>query len=403
MAAVNSSADKTSDLTKPDTTPAPANEVPATPSVSEPLQEQQQQEQQQHTKPDIHSTDVNKVDAMNSEENKEWRLKPKKTLESSAADKSGSQQRPSNIPNPITTMRPVSPLNSLNSTRPSASPHRARHPYMSPSSPNRGFRSASPRLHSPASSQIFERNVQEDFAPAQASPSIPSHIMTENHIPPILGASSAALTDKRLDPDSVEIITHNFHQPASLSVTGGQTEHSMTSSWHEDLNPHLPPDAEDSVSNYGGLDSSDIRRLSFVSFADVVNGEHAETDHVSNRDSMYMAGLSTNAALFAAQNRSPSPVRSPVSSHGFGTSPPTSVSPSTKGLDNSPNRGGGRVAGSPRLCGHSPPPGTFGGELNVETMRQALRRTGSGDFGGFRSQPMSAVGNDDGTYDRPFK
>ncbi|KLJ12433.1 hypothetical protein EMPG_12532 [Blastomyces silverae] len=361
MAAVNSSTDKTSDLTKPDAT-APINEVPATPSVSEPQQEQQQQEQQ-HTKPGIHSTEANKVDAMNSEENKEWRLKPKKTLESSAADKSGLQQRPSNIPNPITTMRPVSPLSSLNSTRPSASPHRARNPYMSPSSPNRGF---------------------------------------QNHIPPILGASSAALTDERLDPDSVEIITHNFHQPASLSVTGGQPEHSMTSSWHEDLNPHLPPDAEDSVSNYGGLDPCDIRRLSFVSFADVVNGEHAETDHASNRDSMYMAGLSTNAALFAAHNRSPSPVRSPVSSHGFGTSPPTSVSPSTKGLDNSPNRGG-RVAGSPRLCGHSPPPGTFGGELNVETMRQALRRTGSGDFGGFRSQPMSAVGNDDGTYDRPFK
>ncbi|KAL2372461.1 hypothetical protein BDBG_05076 [Blastomyces gilchristii SLH14081] len=401
MAAVNSSADKTSDFTKPHVT-APVNEIPATPSVSEPQQELQQEEQHQHTKPGIHSTEAKKSDTTNSEENNEWRLKSKKSVESSAVDKSESQQRPSNIPNPITTMRPVSPLNSLSSTQPSASPHRARNPYMSPSSPNRGFRSASPRLHSPASSQIFERSVQEDFAPAQASPSIPSHIMTENHIPPILGASSAALTDERLDPDSVEIITHNFHQPASLSVTGGQPEQAVTSSWHEDLNPHLPPDAEDSVSNYGGLDPSDIRRLSFVSFADVVNGEHAETDHASNRDSMYMAGLSTNAALFAAQNRSPSPVRSPVSSHGFGTSPPTSVSPSTKGLDNSPNRGGW-VAGSPRLCGHSPPPGTFGGELNVETMRQALRRTGSGDFGGFRSQPMSAVGNDDGTYDRPFK
>ncbi|EEQ91381.2 uncharacterized protein BDCG_06501 [Blastomyces dermatitidis ER-3] len=359
MAAVNSSADKTSDFTKPHVT-APVNEIPATPSVSEPQQELQQEEQHQHTKPGIHSTEAKKSDTTNIEENNEWRLKSKKSVESSAVDKSESQQRPSNIPNPITTMRPVSPLNSLSSTRPSASPH------------------------------------------PQASPSIPSHIMTENHIPPILGASSAALTDERLDPDSVEIITHNFHQPASLSVTGGQPEQAVTSSWHEDLNPHLPPDAEDSVSNYGGLDPSDIRRLSFVSFADVVNGEHAETDHASNRDSMYMAGLSTNAALFAAQNRSPSPVRSPVSSHGFGTSPPTSVSPSTKGLDNSPNRGGW-VAGSPRLCGHSPPPGTFGGELNVETMRQALRRTGSGDFGGFRSQPMSAVGNDDGTYDRPFK
>ncbi|EGC45002.1 conserved hypothetical protein [Histoplasma capsulatum var. duboisii H88] len=392
MAAANQSTDKTSDTT-------PVNELPVTSalSVSEP-----QQALPRLPQPNIIPAEEDKVDAMNNKENKEWRLKPKKNPESGAAEKSESQQRPSNIPNPIATMRPVSPLNSLHSTRPSASPHRARNPYISPSSPNRGFRSASPRLHSPASSQIFERNVQEDFAPAQASPSIPSHIMTENHIPPILGASSAALTDKHLDPDSVEIITHNFHQPASLSVTGGQLEHSMTSSWNDDLNPHIPSDVEDSVSNYGALDSSDVQRLSFVSFADVVNGEHAETDHASNRDSMYMAGLSTNVALFATQNRSPSPIRSPVSSHGFGTSPPTSVSPSTKGLDNSPNCGT-RVAGSPRLCGHSPPPGTFGGELSVETMRQALRRTGSGDFGGFRSQPMSAVGNDDGTYDRPFK
>ncbi|KAK2812148.1 hypothetical protein FQN50_001505 [Emmonsiellopsis sp. PD_5] len=327
-----------------------------------------------------------------------------KNLELKPAEK-GDAHAPSSILTPITTMRPVSPLGSRNSSRPSASPHRARNTYISPSSPNRAFRSASPRMHSPASSQIFERDVQEDITPAQASPSIPSHIMTENHIPPILEASSAALTDDRLDPDSVEIVTHNFHQPAALSVTGaGPTEHSMTSSWHEDLSPHIPPDVEDFASKYGSLEPADVRRLSFISFADVVHGEHAaESDHISNRDSVYLAGLSTNAASLAAHNRSPSPIRSPVSSHGFGTSPPTSVSPSTKGVESSPSRGGGHPAGSPRLCGHSPPPGTFGGELNIETMRQALRRTGSGDFGGYRSQPMSAVGNDDGTYDRPFK
>ncbi|OAX81039.1 hypothetical protein ACJ72_04625 [Emergomyces africanus] len=316
MAAINPPTDRTSDSNTPD--PAPVTGLPITSSLSVPKPQTQQQQQQQQQIPNTTSAEANKVGAVNDKENKEWRLKPGKNLEPSAVEKSESLQRPSNIPNPITTMRPVSPLNSLNSTRPAASPHRARNPYMSPSSPSRGFRSASPRLHSPASSQIFERNVQEDFAPAQASPSIPSHIMTENHIPPILGASSAALTDERLDPDSVEIITHNFHQPASLSVTGGQPEHSMhsmTSSWHEDLNPHVPQEVEDSASNFGGLDPSDIRRLSFVSFADVVHGEHAESDHASNRDSMYIAGLSTNPALFAAQNRSPSPIRSPVSSH----------------------------------------------------------------------------------------
>ncbi|PGH16089.1 hypothetical protein AJ80_05304 [Polytolypa hystricis UAMH7299] len=303
---------------------------------------------------------------------------------------------------PTSSMRPVSPLHPTDFAQPSASPHRARHPCISPSSPGRAFRSLSPRVHSPASSQIFERSVQEDIAPSQASPSIPSHIMTENHIPPILGASSVALTDERLDPDSVEIITHSFHQPASLTVTGGgYTDLPLASSWHED-SAHLQQDAEDSVSNYGALDTQDIKRLSFVSFADLVHAEHAETDQMSNRGSMYLGALSSNTPI-AGQNRSPSPVRSPVSSHGFGTSPPTSVSPSSKILEASPNRGG-RGPGSPVPYNtYSPPLGGYGSELNVETMTQALRRTGSGDFSGIRSQPMSAVGNDDGSYDRPFK
>lgn len=307
----------------------------------------------------------------------------------------------SNPTTPFTVMRPVSPLNSPDLVQPSASPHRARHQYRSPSSPARTFRSSSPRMHSPASSQIFERSVQEDII--QASPSIPSHIITENHIPPILEASSAAITDDRLDPDSVEIITHSMHQPAAFTVTGtGTADHSIASSWHEDVGTHtLEPD--DSASNYGALDSTDIKRLSFISFADVVHAEHAESgEQFSNRDSLYIAGLSSNPATLAALNRSPSPVRSPVSSHGVGTSPPTSVSPSFKGLETSPSRAG-RGPGSPLLPAHSPLSSNFSGELNVETMRQALRRTGSGDLGGIRSLPLSAVGNDDGTYDRPIK
>lgn len=299
---------------------------------------------------------------------------------------------------PIATMRPVSPLHSSDGNRVSSSPQRAFHPYGSPSSPGRNVRSSSPRSHSPASSQIFERSVQEDVVPSQASPSIPSHIITENHIPPVLEASSVAITNDQLDPDSVEIVTSSIHQPASVTVTGaGLNEQSMSSSWHEDFNLH--PDNEDTASNYGTLDSNDVRRLSFISFADVVHAEHAETaEHPTSRDSMHLTGLSTNPSAMAAPNRSPSPVRSPVSSHGLGTSPPTSISASFKGLETSPNRAG-RGPGSP-MPPHSPP---LGGELNIETMRQALRKTGSGDLSGARSQPMSAVGNDDGTYDRPFK
>src|SRR5690606_36167953 len=143
---------------------------------------------------------------------------------------------------------------------------------------------------------------------------------------------------------------------------GGYADLPMASSWHEDSG-NLPQDTEDSVSNYGALDTQDIKRLSFVSFADLVHAEHAETDQMSNRGSMYLGGLSSNTPL-ATQNRSPSPVRYPVSSHGFGTSPPTSVSPSSKILESSPNRGG-RGPASPVLYNtYSPPLRSFGSELN---------------------------------------
>jgi hypothetical protein len=79
-------------------------------------------------------------------------------------------------------------------------------------SPNRRInRSSSPGLHSPASSQIFERNVQEP----EPSPAIPAHIKTEDHIPAALDASSLAITDDHLNPDEVEIVMHAAHQPAS--------------------------------------------------------------------------------------------------------------------------------------------------------------------------------------------
>jgi hypothetical protein len=81
-------------------------------------------------------------------------------------------------------------------------------------------------LHSPASSQIFERNVQEP----EPSPAIPAHIKTEDHIPAALDASSLAITDDHLNPDEVEIVMHVAHQPAAaVSLDGthwpGQLAH----------------------------------------------------------------------------------------------------------------------------------------------------------------------------------
>jgi hypothetical protein len=255
------------------------------------------------------------------------------------------------------------------------SPTRAnQHPYQLPSSPQRNLYSSSPRIVSPAGSQIFERDVQESTLTVPNSPAIPSHIQRENHIPPVLDASSEAITNSKLDPDTVEIIMHSSHQPAAVTVTGvGSSDH-MAGNWADELIAH--PDKDDAASNYGALDSTDVRRLSFISFSDIVQSEHME--HAGSRDSIYVAGLSS----LSGHNRSPSPVRSPVSSQGLGTSPPTSKSASVKGVELSPRA---KALGSPNLS-QSPP---TGGELTIETMSQALRRTGSGDFSGIRSQPLS--------------
>lgn len=244
---------------------------------------------------------------------------------------------------------------------------------------------------------IFERNVQDEVIHPETSPHLPSHVIMENHIAPALDASAEAITNEKLDPDTVEIVTHATHQPAAVTITGLGAEHSLASSMQEEFPPASAISAfrqdADNASNYGSLDSTDVRRLSFISFADVVHGEQEMGD--VRRDSAHLSGHPS-----LVPPRSPSPVRSPTSSAAFGTSPPTSVTASVKGFETSPHRAP-RGTGSP-LPGQSSPLGV-GSEINVETMRQALRKTGSGDLSHFRSAPTSAVGNDEGTFERPFR
>ncbi|KAH6874708.1 hypothetical protein B0T10DRAFT_201872 [Thelonectria olida] len=259
--------------------------------------------------------------------------------------------------------------------------------FVLPSSPGRGF-SGSPRLSSPATSQIFERDVQESAVLGPNSPAIPTHIQTENHIPAVLDDASEAITNEKLDPDSVEIVTHTSHQPAAVTVTGTAPYDQTASEWAAELASFADREAfssADNASNYGSLDSSDVRRLSFISFADVVQAEHGSHSAVpGSRDSIHLVGLTS---LPAAVNRSPSPIRSPVSSQGPETSPPTSNPGSMKGIELSPTR---RPLGSPtslnNLNVNLP-----SGDLNIETMSQALRRTGSTDLSNVRSGPASPI------------
>lgn len=268
-----------------------------------------------------------------------------------------------------------------------------------PNSPSRGL-SSSPRLSSPAGSQIFERDVQE-AALVPNSPAIPSHIITEDHVPPVLDASSEAITDDHLDPDSVEIITHASHQPAAVAVNVAGAPDHLSNSWQDDLADSLAAadfrpvaDQTDSGSNYGSLDANDVRRLSFISFADVVQAEHQGHAGISgSRESIHLAGLTSLSSMGGGlDHRSPSPVRSPVSSTtgGAGTSSPNSKSASLRGVETSPGR---KPLGSPvsTTLSMSPPilPLGIPGEVNVETMTQAMKRTESGDLSGVKSHPTS--------------
>lgn len=280
---------------------------------------------------------------------------------------------------------------------------------MTAPSPSR-LRSSSPRLHSPASSEIFERNVQEpvpistlqnELSPAH----IPNHVLTEDHIPAALEASAEAITSSSLNADEVEIVTATSHQPAAVSLESSIAG-DMSSSSHGHPVPSLvhqasegsepaslnaassgflplPNSAEDeSANSYGALDPNDVRRLSFISFADVVHSEHAYPtptgDIAGSRDSLHIASPPS-----AVHDRTASPLRtphSPSSTYSGGViTPPLTLGQSNQMpliTDQSPVR--------------NPQPGTHG-ELTIETMRQAVRKTASGDLSGVRSAGLSPV------------
>lgn len=283
---------------------------------------------------------------------------------------------PSLLPSPPLT---ASPLDRRASPRGS--------PRMAPSSmgasPNRRsiHRTSSPGLHSPASSQIFERNVQEP----EPSPAIPNHVKTEDMIPPALDASALAITDDHLSPEKVEIVTHSAHQPAAATVSASMTDSVYSPSLApQDASLSGTTETSDATANYGSLDTEDVKRLSFISFADVVQAEHVENDRESFGPAEGIQFMSLNST---SANRSPSPVRSP----------PTSGAPSEKGGEHSRTRSPGSPG--PAHVAHNAP---LGEELplQVETMRQVIRKTGTSGETPPPSQPRSPVSVEE---ERPFR
>nr|POF01063.1 hypothetical protein CFP56_21011 [Quercus suber] len=312
-------------------------------------------------------------------------------------------KRPADL-NPQTQPAPLSPV-------------RQGYPSTLAASPSR-LRSASPRMSSPASSEIFERNVQEPVPmstlQSELSPAhIPTHVMTEDHIPPALEASAQAITSNNLNPDEVEIVMSAAHQPAGASVLeGSHADLSQLNSAVPQQRTSDPSDVaslpasgllapsqneeEGATNSYGQLDPNDVRRLSFISFADVVQSEHNEqlasalSAEPGSRESFHLANLPT---ITSTSDGTTSPLHSPrspastISGTGIATPPPgpAALDPIIKNSEQSPTR-------SPGSSQH--------GDLTIETMRQAVRKTASGDLGAAGRSPglqaLSPVGSQGG-------
>ena len=237
---------------------------------------------------------------------------------------------------------------------------------------------------------------------------IPSHVITEDHIPPALDASAQTITTENLNPDDVEIVMSTSHQPAGASVPESAMspdlpllntplapqrsleESEPSSSLHQ--SGIMPGLDEDSASNYGQLDPTDVKRLSFISFKDIVQSEHNQmaASSVLGEPTSRDGGMQSSSM---EQHRSASPMRSPRSpastyshsmSGGLTTPPPPGVNINSPTLnpEQSPVRS---------VAGLGTPSGSHHGELTIQTMSQALRKTASGDLSTVRSAGMSPV------------
>lgn len=244
-------------------------------------------------------------------------------------------------------------------------PRRSSSPFATAASPNFSRASASPRHLSPATSQIFERDVKEPIFAPELSPAIPSHIQTDDHIPPVLDASSEVITNKGMDVDEVEVVTHTMHQPAAMTVGSpahGELQQTVHGAPESQLGVPVQESNDENNANYGTVNPLDPRRLSFISWADVVHGEQVETGKEASTHLMSPSstGLSQQGA------RSPSPVRSLRSDRA-------PLSPSmAAGREASPSsRGPGSISSGQGYPQHS--------EITVQTMREMLQKTGSND------------------------
>ncbi|KAA8915586.1 hypothetical protein TRICI_002274 [Trichomonascus ciferrii] len=157
---------------------------------------------------------------------------------------SKSPEEPAKSRSPSTT----SGANNSNSNNNDNNNNTAQQHPAPPLSPPRSMRNNS----SPStSSLIFERSVQDFYSKEEKQ----YHGHNDDYIPPVLDASTSAITDHSLSPDKVDVI--------SLKHDHGPHSHAST----------LPPSP--SLSN-GSAGQNERCVLSFCSFADIVNSETSD-------------------------------------------------------------------------------------------------------------------------------
>ncbi|KAF3940985.1 hypothetical protein ABW19_dt0208774 [Dactylella cylindrospora] len=271
----------------------------------------------------------------------------KKAAQQAGSDESTPKATPPTSVPPITTTSPPETRTGAgtNSTTSPVSPVRSSH-FGS----QRRSKNTSPRL---STSSIFERNVQDPTLPP-GSPGIPSHFSTENYIPAVLEATSLAITDSSVDPDRVEIVSSTSHHPVLAHPEN------YSNPWAEE-SAHS---GDESIGHgySSSLASADKRRLSFISFADVVQAENEQASHSSTN---LETSLQKNTA---ASLRSNSPIRTPPQ-------PPHSPPGTGLGLTDFSMEKDMSIPDR-----HSGTGAAVHTEVTVETLSQALRKHGSTDL-----------------------
>jgi hypothetical protein len=194
-------------------------------------------------------------------------------------------------------------------------------------------------MSSPASSLIFERSVQ-DFYPNDEK--IPTHYHDEDCIPPVLDASTSALTDSSVDPELIDVISlrrnsmirsrsltsssalsyghdselstspsrkqvTNFSSTAATSLTTNNNNSTasgfgMSHSLSASASPNITPTMWVPIHN-------DRKVLSFYSYADIVSTEQGNVHGgATNVPSSPIKGGGA-AFLTPTSSKSHSPVR----------------------------------------------------------------------------------------------